>query len=271
MGPQLDPSHTTNDSEVKEVTQVISALAQNPTTAHLAAEAYENIANVIKQAAKPYLKYMREDNRATNGQDDRITSGNLYKYIAEKFVKTVTNSKGDTIAKVLLQSFSSDVNIPFSNQNFFVPFVRDIITRMNNEFITRYYCGTGAVLIPSHGIIQLYDIPQTDGTVLTVSQKDLIKEALKNFDPSQYDPSILLSNELIVSTHINKLLLPLPTTWDKIQLGDTILINKEPKQEAIEILKIGNYKEQLASYLEEVFSAEEVELGAQQLMSRFLD
>ena len=43
IGPQLDANHEANDSRIKEITQVISALAQNPNTAEIAQEAYEEI------------------------------------------------------------------------------------------------------------------------------------------------------------------------------------------------------------------------------------
>jgi len=218
MGPQLDSSHEADDSKIKEVTQVISALAQNTQTAHLAQEAYADIANVIKKAAAPYLQYMKIG--------ENVSKEKLYQHLSEKFVRTIENSKGDTIAKILVQSFANDVRIPFSNQNFFVPFVRDVITRMNNELITRYYAGTGAVLIPSHGIIQLYDIPQPDGTIITVTQRDLMKDAFAWY--STLDTKILSSNNEILKTYLNNILPPLPTTWDKIQLGDTVLIDNTP-------------------------------------------
>lgn len=173
MGPQLDAGHDADGSEIKEVSQVISALAQNPTTAHLAKEAYESIAEVIKKAAAPYIRFVKPG--------ENINKGDLYKYLADKFVRTLEKSKGDNIAKVLVQSFSDDMNIPFSNQNFFVPFVRDIITRMNDEFITRYYSGTGAVLLPSHGMVQVYDVLQPDGTTVVTTHADITKRALNSF------------------------------------------------------------------------------------------
>jgi len=220
MGPQLDATHEANESQIKEVTQVISALAQNASTSYLALEAYQNIANVIENAMRPYLKYL--------ANSENINNSDLYKYLSDKFVKTISNSKGDTIAKILVESFKDDVNIPFSNQNFFVAFVRDVITRMNNEFITRYYSGTGAVLIPSHGIIQLYDIPQADGTTRIVTQGDLAKEALNNYDKTLG----LTTNDDIITNYISNLLQPLPTTWDKIQLGDTIQLEMTPELQA---------------------------------------
>ena len=191
MGPQLDPSHDLDGSKIKEITQVISALAQNVETAHLAQEAYNDIAKVIEQAIKPYLKYM--------GVGENVKKTELYKYLSDKFVRTIENSKGDNIAKILVQSFDKDTIIPFSNQNFFVPFVRDVITRMNNEFITRYYSGTGAVLIPSHGIIQVYSIPQSDGSYKTITQSDLAKEALNWYSMS--NEKTLTSNDDIIDAY----------------------------------------------------------------------
>lgn len=222
MGPQLDASHEADESKIKEVTQVISALAQNGNTAHLAMEAYNDIANVIKKAAAPYLKYMEV------GKD--VKTDELYKYLSDKFIRAIENTKGDNIAKTLVQALGKDIRIPFSNQNFFVPFVRDVITRMNNEFITRYYTGTGAVLIPSHGIIQLYDIPVRNelGEVTgykIATQSDLAKEALASFNAAE-NPTVT-SNEQIIEEYINKLLPPEDTTWDKIQMGDTVLIDQE--------------------------------------------
>ena len=147
-----------------------------------------------------------------------------------------------------------------------MPFVRDIITRMNNEFITRYYSGTGAVLVPSHGIIQVYDILNNRGEMITMTHADVVKEALDLYNGPEG-----VSNDQIVKDHLNSILPPETVTWDKIQLGDTILIPKTPKPEALELLKIGNYAAQLKDYLNEAFDPENIDLGVQQLMSRFLD
>ena len=110
MGPQLDASHELDSSKIKEVTQVISALAQNPTTAHLAEEAYRDIANVIKKSMKNYEKFFTKTS---------IDKEELYRFLASKFVNAVKNSKGDTIAKTLIHSLDGVINIPFSNQNFY--------------------------------------------------------------------------------------------------------------------------------------------------------
>ena len=56
---------------------------------------------------------------------------------------------------------------------------------MNDEFITRHYSGTGAILIPSHGIIQLYDLVDENGKSYTVTQDELIQEALSSVNTAE--------------------------------------------------------------------------------------
>lgn len=200
MGPQLDAGHEVDASEIKEVTQVISALAQNGNTAAYAREAYNDIAIVIKKSAEPYLKYMKPG--------EAVNKDELYKYLSDKFISTVLKTKGDDVAKTLVLTFTKDNRIPFSSPIFYGAFVKDVITRMNNEFITRYYSGTGAILIPSHGIIQLYDVPNPDGTFRIATQDDLAKEALKNYDHI----AGFSTNEDIVNDYIKNLLVDQDTT-----------------------------------------------------------
>lgn len=214
MGPQLNANHNLDDSEIKEVTQVISALAQNRDTMHLAEEAYRSIAQVIENSAKEYQINIE------NWIQDPNTKIDLYKFLAKKFVFDIQHTKGDTIAKIITQSLQDVTNIPFSNQNFFSSFVKTIITDLNNNFISRYYSGTGAILVPSHGIVQVYDIPVMDenGNIIEYRQalhNDLVKEALD----SEIEGA---TNEEKIHNYIKKLLPDQPITADKVEFGDTI-------------------------------------------------
>ena len=60
MGPQLDASHDMDNSEVHEITQIISALAQGGHTSEMAREAYEDIRNVIVETSQTYIKHLGE-------------------------------------------------------------------------------------------------------------------------------------------------------------------------------------------------------------------
>jgi len=205
MGPQLDAGHEADASEIKEVTQVVSALAQNGNTAHLAQEVYENLASTIKKAAAPYKKYLG------NKTDD------LYNYMARKFIDKMSKSDNVSLAKNILESLPKDLQVPFSNQNFFQAFVKDVISRMNDEFITRYYRGIGAVLNPSHGIIKLFE--DSNGNV--IKQEDLAKAAFADYQLNtiMYQPNS--SNEEIIKQYLEKTYPSKPVDVSEIQPGDS--------------------------------------------------
>lgn len=206
MGPQLDAGHDSDGSEVREITQVISALAQNMDSAEKANEVYQSLAKIIEKAAEPYKKIL------FNGSSDDI-----FDYVSKKFFDTILTSKNVSLAKTIMESFPADVQIPYSNQNFFQLFVKDVITRMNNEFITRYYSGIGAVLNPSHNMIQIYE----DKLGNTYSYSDLSKEALTNYNGRADDKT----NNEIITQHISNIFQNESVSWDKIQPGDSIIID----------------------------------------------
>ena len=156
MGPQLDASHDADDSDIREVSQVISAVSQGGYTSELAEEIYNDIAEVIKASVKKYSVYL-DDGKVKDKEK-------LYRVLSNKFVDAIQKSDRDEVTKALIDSLKSNgVNIPISSQHFYNLFIRDVVTTLNNEFITRRYPGLGGVLIPSQGIIQLYDIVNKDG------------------------------------------------------------------------------------------------------------
>ena len=218
MGPQLDASHNADDSEIKEVTQIISALAQGGFTSEIAREAYTDIQNIIKETASIYLDKLKNKEE-------------LYKFLTDTFIKSIVQSNGNNIAKVLVSNLRKDhIKIPFSNPNFYSAFVKDVITKMNTDFISRYYPGLGAVLVPSEGMIQLYDITLPDGTKLAVTQENLFKEALENYNENEF---ILrygvpaTNNYQIFNDYINRILPPVSTRIDNIEIGNTVLWNNK--------------------------------------------
>lgn len=207
MGPQLDANHDSDGSEVREVSQVISALAQNTTTSYLAEEVYKNLGQIIKSAAEKY--------------SSNIGSDKLYRKISKDFFNSVVQSENVSLAKSILETFGKNDLIPFSNQNMFQLFVREIITKMNNEFIIRYYSGIGAVLNPSHNIIQVYE--DENGNVYT--QADITKDALNQYvsDPNR-DKN--LSSDQIVTNYINEKFKPVSIPIEQLNPGETVLISE---------------------------------------------
>ena len=211
MGPQLDASHSANDSSIKEVTQIISAIAQGGHTAEIAREAYEDIQSIINESARKYLNVL-------TAEDSKF-----YDLISKNFIKSIYADDKNSIAQTLITNLrNSNVRIPFSHQHFYTNFVKDVITRMNNDFISRNYPGLGAILVPSEGIVKLYDVPvQTaNGTEIVVaSRADLVMDALK--DPDK----IGNTNNEIIENYLAKLLPATTISISDVKIGDTISLD----------------------------------------------
>jgi len=211
IGPQLDAGHEADASKIKEITQIISALAQSPLTAHIAKEVYEDLARIIKLSAEPYIK------KTTN-----LTEADKEKYyrtLSHSFAFALSKSDNNSLAKTIAESFGQGANLPFSSQSFFREFSRNLITRMNNEFIVRYYSGIAAVLNPSHRIVQIFE--SADGTVHL--QGDLAKKAFAAYKYVEGMP--ILSNEQIIENYISTQFQPeVLTSLVQVQPEDVIQI-----------------------------------------------
>jgi hypothetical protein len=214
MGPQLSAAHSPDASKIKEITQVISSLAQNERTAHIADEAYQDIARLIEQSASKWKKSV------TSLSEKDLSD--LYKSLSKEFARHLANSPTVDLATAIAESFKEGELLPFSNKNFFQHFVRDLIVKLNTEFITRYYNGIGAVLNPSHHMYRVFEVPvYKEGKWENViySQEDMMKEALNSYVPGE----IPLTNEQIFKNYIQQKLPNQRVTVDQINLTDTVI------------------------------------------------
>lgn len=218
IGPQLDANHEADASKIKEITQIISALSQNPKTAQIAKEVYDDLAKIIEISAEPYIKKITNLNPELKEK--------YYKQLSLSFAHALNRSDGTNLARTIAESFGHGALLPFSNQSFFREFTRDLITKMNNEFIVRYYNGLAMVLNPSHGIIQIYE----DSTGRIYAQDDLMLEA---FNQPEYLGKGLTNSE-ILTDYLNKKFPKERVTIDKVmpggnyenELGEIINVNK---------------------------------------------
>ena len=218
IGPQLDAGHEADASKIKEITQIISALSQNPKTAQIAKEVYDDLAKIIEISAEPYIKKITNLNPELKEK--------YYKQLSLSFAHALSRSDGTNLAKTIAESFGHGALLPFSNQSFFREFTRDLITKMNNEFIVRYYNGLAMVLNPSHGMIQIYE----DSTGRIYAQDDLMLEA---FNQPEYLGKGLTNSE-ILTDYLNKKFPKERVTIDKVmpggnyenELGEIINVNK---------------------------------------------
>lgn len=210
MGPQLDANHVANESKIKEITQVISSLAQNVETAELAEEVYNDIARIIRSSANKYLSKL--DKKFNNLHS-------FYLKLSKNLVHSISTSDEVNLSKSIAETLPN--MLPLSSQYMFREFVKDIVTKMNNDFITRYYPGLGVVLNPSHNIIQLFE--DKNGNIFT--QEDIIKKAFNWY--SGLDVKVLGSNEEIIDSYINENFKNKPVTLSEINPGDSVIVNGE--------------------------------------------
>lgn len=174
MGVQLDASHDIVGSKMKEVTQLISALSQNPDTSAQADEMYATLAEMIAQAMEKDLEQI------SNVTPEKLKK--LYASLSKDLVHNLATSETQGLAKTIAETFGYNKVLPVSNQNFFSNFVKNLVTKMNQDFITRYYPGTGAILTPSHGIIMVYE----NEAGQTFTQGDIRVLAVKDYQKNKY-------------------------------------------------------------------------------------
>ena len=220
MGVQLDATHHILNSKVKEVTQLMSALAQNPDTADKANEMYDALANVVKDAAEKYYEGVKDV--------DQEKLEKLYKNLSNDLAKGLSRSATSGLAQVIAETFDYGKALPFSNQNFFGEFIKTLVTKMNEDFIIRYYPGSGCVLLPSHETIQIFEDAQGN----TYTQNDLIKLAINDYNKDSSGYFIVgsetginnynLTTDQIINSYLSKKFPDDKILASQAQLGDTI-------------------------------------------------
>ena len=215
LGIQLDANHVSDQSVVNEISQVISALAENQATPELYSELYSAIGEIINSEIKEYDKKYRTE----TGQFD-------LRKISEDFVNILKSGKelGNALEIVNLLEKISVETLPISNNNFFKGFVINVISKLKTDFIKRKYPGIAAVLNPSYGMIQIYEDEEgntyfADDILNLAEESDYQIENIHNLNISDVNKQIL--GNILSRKFANKII-----TSDQIKPLDTIRLIK---------------------------------------------
>jgi hypothetical protein len=213
FGIQLDAFHISDDSMIKEISQVISALSQNQATPEIYSELYSAIGELVRMEMKKYEKKFKLENG--NFNIPAITSAFL-----ESLLSTNQYTNAVEISNLFREGLRKRnvKELPLSNKNLFNGFVIDIISKLSSSFITRKYPGLGAVLHPSYNSIMLYE--DKDGNTMFAEDFNMPFSNDINIPISvrrsqaleQFLPDILKSEEI---------------TIDKVSPLDRIIYNGE--------------------------------------------
>ena len=224
IGLQMNAEHELLDSEVTEMTQMISALAENWYAGDLVKDIYRDIGEVVEES----LRSINTEIASGNRDALRVRLG---KALIESFTK-----KQDTIG--LAQAFLSKAqkalqngelpNIPFSASTINGAFIADVASRLTKKGIRRKYDGIAAVLSPSFNFISYFDLGDGQtGLADEVYQRVQTDIANNHFDIFSSTPVQSLINDVLVKNDLgeyvqNPLLVEIENSYN-LKQGDTIV------------------------------------------------
>ena len=245
-GMQLNSEHAIEDSDVTEVSQMISALEQLGYTHNKASQVYKDIAKAVEYSLKDLPNIL-------GIEISDITPEIKRKYteiFTDAFIESFRKNKRDTmglaqafIAKA--ESLLEEYNIPFSAGTINGIFGSIVTSTYVKRAIRRHYSGIGAVLVPAHNSRMLFNIngkyytyPELRGNIHNLLENKVALQelyALGFTEDNLFTLSTTLTNgQVIVPNPVVRKLDP-SETLTNINLGDTIIVIVNGREQAIVI------------------------------------
>lgn len=183
-GVQMDADHVLgDDTDVTEMSQMISSLIQSGLAKEQAIDIYKEIGEVVTESLKNknYLVY--------NGDYSAV-----HELLGREFINSFSKGTRDTMG--LAQSYlikasqelakdpNAKINIPFSDPTVLGIFTSNIASEINKKGIKRKYAGIASVQVPSRGMIQYFNYNGRQMLYTTLAKK--IREAGYQFTAKQY-------------------------------------------------------------------------------------
>lgn len=187
FGFQLDPDHEADDSTVKEITQLISFIAEGMYVPEHTKKIYGNLKMLldilsektfinIDNIADPALRSQYRDNL------DKIFSKKLTRVFSDPNLNVVGLMNEVVRELVLVQS---RLKIPYSDGQMLGKSHTSIGSEFN-KYISRQWTGRGDVLVPSHNIAMIFEDEQgntymaDDEKIHTDGNRESIRTYLSN-------------------------------------------------------------------------------------------
>lgn len=165
LGMQLDANKEIGDSEIREVSQVISALSQNHFSNEIATSIYASMNKSITKAIKNFFGESLTDQELIH-----TIRNTVKKQMLTSMERTSIEDLGTSIARVVGDRF------PISSQTFFKSFVKQMLVIMNDEFNISKYSGMGVILVPTEGFVKVAETTNARGERIVKTYSDLMKE-----------------------------------------------------------------------------------------------
>ena len=171
LGVQMDAEHEVADSELTEMTQVLSALAANGYYQKNVEGIFNGLSNIIDNTAGQEITAVSNYLSKTSGEPESVLKNKLYDVIGRLLIDNIKANPNnldlsETIINKIKDNFhinkgSHDIDIlkiPFSDPNIYNTLLPAVIGVMNAKAVRRKYPGSGFVMVPSYGFIQTFKI-----------------------------------------------------------------------------------------------------------------
>ena len=151
-GVIMDADHEIEDSEVREMGQLVSALMQEGNSANEAKAIYEEIGEVVYENVKKYI----------NASED-VDKTDLYNKLGDALLRAFATQDRDVIglAQAFISKFeqgNQKYQIPFSSATIAPAFMSAVSSVLTKQGIRRTFPGVGAIQVPGRGVMMTYKI-----------------------------------------------------------------------------------------------------------------
>lgn len=191
LGIQMDADHEADEAELTEFSQVISALDAGGRLHSIAKQVYKDLGAVALQASSLEMEALQTflDNMPESGtsQDKQAAISELYDVVGRTIINNFKQNNQANLADEIIAAIQSKfddnysheldkLKIPFSDPGIYGSMLSTFVSLINNKSVKRKYPGSGYVMSPSYGFMQLWDIngfPHQFEDVFQLTSKNL--------------------------------------------------------------------------------------------------
>lgn len=208
LGIQLDPDHDIEEAHMTEFSQVIAALEAGGRLHDIADLTYQDLGRVALTTAKVELQALK------HLTTDKSKS-ELYDVIGRTIINNLKNNRTSDLSSEILSALQGKnfnihdnhikdaIKIPFSDPNIYSQMLPTFVSIINSKSVKRKYPGSGCVMVPGYGTVQLYNIDGTPHQFQDVAKKALA--ALSKDNPRLATETFYNYQKRLVNLYLNSL------------------------------------------------------------------
>ena len=170
IGLQMDADHEADEAELTEFSQVISSLDAGGKLHDIAKNVYNNLAAVARQASitefealNAFVNYLKQ--KGTKKE----AVGQLYDLVARTIINNLDVKNKANLSDEIMSKIEKQINnnvshildeykVPFSDPGIYQTLLPTFVSTINKKSVKRKYAGSGYVMHPSYGFIQVFDV-----------------------------------------------------------------------------------------------------------------